>query len=77
MGRKTRGTATLRRRALWHLAAVVGVQRLLQDLEVDCRLEELEMARVADFLAELEESLEAMEEILEVEEETAKPLARR
>ena len=44
---------------------------------VACRLEELEMAQVAEFLAEMEEALEAMGEALEVEEETAKPLARR
>ena len=55
----------------------MGAQCLLQDLEVDCQLEELEMARVADFLEELEELLEAMGEILEVVEETAKLLARR
>ena len=76
MGRKIRGTATPRRRAPSSLAATVGVQHSLQDLEEDYRQEELETGQVAEVLAGPEEALEAMEEIPAVEAETTSLLVR-
>ena len=77
MGPKILGTATPRRRAPSSLAATVGVQHRLQDLEVDCRQAELETGQVVEVMADPEEALEAMEEIPAVEAETTSLLAHR